>query len=387
MRNRSDHHTAPRWEWAVRLAMLAVAAFPAETLGQEAPPAAASPFAFVVFTPGPDDPAYTLYREGYAAVLGEQWGPARKSFAELQRRYPGSQFADDAAYWTAYSWKDQDPAKAATLYRRLLRDFPRSPYLDDAVADLRMLEVGQELARMQEFRTVPLARHEIRIGIGQELGRLREDMGRLRATQEAVEETRLMVFGYGDTIIIRSIPPQRTRTPLQPLDPQARMRLKAMQELGRSVGNGDAPRALKEVVLDPRQPPQLRLSAVHSLGSLRQPEARAALLEIARTDAAPDFQRSAIEVYAQSAPERGKAVEELIGLFRQFSGTEHQRDPRLGTTLYAIASIGDARATDFLAEVARTHPDDDIRNSAVMYLGSMGTERSRAALIQLLREE
>jgi hypothetical protein len=368
--------------------MLAVAAFPAGTLGQEAPAAAASPFAFVVFTPGPDDPAYTLYREGYARVLGEQWGPARKAFAELQRRYPGSQFADDAAYWTAYSWKEQDPAKAATLYRKLLRDFPQSPYLDDAVADLRMLEIGQELARMEEFRTPPLPRQEIRIGIGQEIGRLREDLGRLRATQEEMEEYRLMVFGHGDTIIIRSIPQQqRTRTPQQPLDPQARMRWKAMQELAQSGGNADAPRALKEVIMDPRQPPQLRLSAVYSLGSLRGPEARAALLEIARTDAAPDFQRSAIEVYAQSAPERGKAVEELIGLFRQFSGTQHNRDPRLGTTLYAIASIGDARATDFLAEVARTHPDDDIRNSAVMYLGSMGTERSRAALIQLLREE
>ncbi len=387
MRNKTDHHTAPRWEWAVRVAMLAVGAFPAATLGQEAPPAAASPFAFVVFTPAMDDPAYVLYREGYAAVLGEQWARARKSFAELQRRYPGSAFADDAAYWTAYSWKDQDPAKAATLYRKLLRDFPQSPYLDDAVADLRMLEVGQELARMEEFRTAPIPRHEIRIGIGQEIGRLREDLGRLRESQQVMEEHRLMVFGHGDTIIIRSIPPQIVRTPQQPLDPQARMRLKAMQELAQSRGNADAPQALKEVIMDPQQPPQLRLSAVYSLGSLRQPEARSVLLEIARTDAAPEFQRSAIEVYAQSAPERGKAVEDLIALFRQFSGTGQTRDPRLGTTLYAIASIGNARATDFLAEVARTHSDDDVRNSAVMYLGSMGTERSRAALIRLLREE
>jgi hypothetical protein len=366
--------------------MLAAVAFPAGTLGQEAP-AAASPFAFVSFAPEPDDPAYALYREGYGAVLGEQWQSARKTFAELQRRYPGCQYADDAAYWTAYSWKEQDPPKAATLYRKLLRDHPQSPYLDDAVADLRLLEVGQELARIQEFRTAPAPRHEIRIGISRELGRLREDLMRLRETQGEMEEHRLMVFGHGDTIIIRSIPPQRTRSAQQPLDPQVRMRLQAMQEIAQSGGKADAPRVLREVIVDPRQPPQLRLSAVYSLGSLRQPEARAALLEIARTDAAPDFQRSAIEVYAQTAPERGKAVEELIALFRQFSGTGNTRDPRLGTTLYAIASLGDARATDFIADVARTHPDDEIRNSAVMYLGTMGTERSRAALIQLLREE
>jgi hypothetical protein len=368
------------------MVMLAVVAFPAGALGQEAPAAAASPFAFVSFVPEPDDPSYALYREGYAAVLGEEWQAARKVFAELQRRFPRSQYADDAAYWTAYSWRDTDPSKAATLYRKLLKDFPQSPYIDDAVADLRMLEVNQELARMSVFRGPRPAQHEIRISISQELGRLRDDISRLRAVQGDMEQHRLMVFGQGDTLIIRTIQPMRmTGVPLA-LDPQMRTRLQAMQELTQSGGTAEAPQALKELVLDPRQPAQLRLSAVYSLGSLRQPEARSVLLEIARTEAAPDFQRSAIEVYAQSAPERGKAVEDLIALFKQFSGNGNARDPRISTTLYAIASLGDARATDFLAEVARTHADEDIRNSAVLYLGSMGTERSRNALIQLLRE-
>jgi hypothetical protein len=368
------------------MVILAVAAFPAGSLGQEAPATAASPFVFVSFAPEPDDPAYTLYRTGYAAVLGEEWQAARKVFAELQRRFPRSQYADDAAYWTAYSWRDQDPSKAATLYRKLLKEFPQSPYLDDAVADLRMLEVNQELARMSQLRVPQPPQHEIRISISQELGRLRDDMNRLRSMQADMERQQLMVFGQGDTLIIRSITPMRmTGVPLT-LDPRTRTRLQAMQELAQSGGTDATPQALKDVVLDPRQPVQLRLSAVYSLGSLRQPEARSVLLEIARTDAASDFQRSAIEVYAQSAPERGKAVEDLIALFRQFSGNGNARDPRIGTTLYAIASLGDARATDFLAEVARTHADEDIRNTAVLYLGSMGTERSRNALIQLLRE-
>ncbi len=387
MVNNDSVHAAPRWEWAVGMVMLAVAAFPAGAPGQEAHATAASPFIFVSFAPETEDPAYALYREGYAAVLGEQWQTARKAFAELQRRFPASPYADDAAYWTAYSWKEQDPAKAATLYRKLLKDFPQSPYLDDAVADLRMLEVGAELARMNELRTAPPARHEVRITISREIGRLREDIARLNEARAGLEQQRLMVFGQGDTLIIRTLPPMRIGTAPQPLDPQLRTRLQAMRELTQAGSPGEAPQALKELVMDPHQPPQLRLSAIYSLGSIREPEARSVLLEIARTDAAPDFQRSAIEVYAQSAPERGKAVEDLIGLFKQFSGDGHTRDPRMGTTLYAIASIGDARATDFLAEVARTHPDEDIRNSAVLYLGSMGTERSRNALIQLLRAE
>jgi hypothetical protein len=387
MQNRRERNTAARWEWAVRVAMLAVVAFPAAMLGQEAPAAAASPFVFVSFVPEPDDPAYALYREGYGAVLGEQWQTARKCFAELQRRHPGSAYADDAAYWTAYSWKEEDPEKAATLYRKLLREFPQSPYLDDAVADLRFLEVGTELARLEELHGTPLPPHEFRIRLPEELGRLRENMMQLRAAEERLNTQRLMVFDEGDTLVIRTLPPLRSPAAPPQFDAALRIRMQAMQELARSRATGDAFRALREVVLDPRQPAPLRQSAVYSLGTIRRPETGPFLLEVARSDADADLQRSAIEVYAQNAAERGKAVEELIGLFKRLNVPGHEHDVRLGTTLYAIASLGDARATDFLAEVARTHSNDEIRNSAVLYLGSMGTDRSRAALIRLLRGE
>ena len=387
MLNNREHATASRWEWAVRVVMLAVVAFPAAMLGQEASSAAASPFVFIAFTPGPDDPAYALYRDGYGAVLGEQWQTARKCFAELHRRYPGSAYADDAAYWTAYTWREEDPEKAATLYRKLLREFPRSPYLDDAVTDLKFLEVGAELARRDEIPGTPGPPHDVRIRMPEELGRLREHMMQLQATEERLSSQRLMVFGEGDTLIIRTLTPLRPPGVRQQFDAQLQMRMQALQEVARSRATGDAVRALREVALDRRQPIPLRQSAVYSLGTLRRPETGPFLLEIARSDADADLQRSAIEAYAQNAPERGKAVEELIGLFKRFNGPGQRNDGRLGTTLYAIASIGDARATEFLAEVARTNTNDDIRNSAVFYLGSMGTDRSRAALIRLLRGE
>jgi HEAT repeat protein len=81
-------------------------------------------------------------------------------------------------------------------------------------------------------------------------------------------------------------------------------------------------------------------------------------------------------------------VEQLIQLFRTFdgtSGTGRTSHGRLGTTLYAIATIGDERATEFLAEVARSHPDYAIRGDAVFYLGTIGSENARAALLRLLQ--
>lgn len=366
--------------------MLAVAAFPAALPGQEASATAASPFALAAFAPEPDDPSYELYREGYGAVLAEEWDRARRHFAELQRRYPASPYADDAAYWTAYSWKETDPGRAAVLYRKLLREFPQSPYMDDAVADLRLLEVRAELARIPSVAAPPAPPHEIRIALTEELNRLRETQYRLQAMQKQMQIQHLQVFGEGDTLVIRTLPPRRIGED-PAIDPALRMRLQAMQEMTRNRDDADAYRALRSVVLDPRQPAPLRLSAVYSLGTIRRPETGPFLLEVARSANDIAVRRSAIEVYARTVPERGKAVNELITLFRSFTAQEPKDDPRLGTTLYAIASIGDARAVDFLAEVARTHPSDGLRSSAVLYLGTMGTERSRAALVRLLQGE
>jgi HEAT repeat protein len=60
---------------------------------------------------------------------------------------------------------------------------------------------------------------------------------------------------------------------------------------------------------------------------------------------------------------------------------------RVWAALFSIATIGDERATDFLADIARSHRDEDLRSTAVFYLGTMGTERSRAALIRVLLGE
>jgi len=170
------------------------------------------------------------------------------------------------------------------------------------------------------------------------------------------------------------------------MDADMRTRLEALHVLLDGGDSKETGKALREVALDRRQPIPIRITAVYSLGRFTNPENATTLLEVARADSNMDVQRTAIEVFAQSAPNKQRAVDELIGLFKRFdAGGPGQRDPRLGTTLYSIAAIGDERATDFLAEIARSHKDEDLRSSAVFYLGTMGTDRSRSALIRVLR--
>ena len=64
------------------------------------------------------DAGYALYKEGYALVLEEKYAEARKKFGELLSKYPGSSYADDARYWSAYSMRNTDRQKAIEEYRR-----------------------------------------------------------------------------------------------------------------------------------------------------------------------------------------------------------------------------------------------------------------------------
>ena len=392
MRTRNRRTPALRWEWAVCMVVLAAAAFPASLSGQEACAAAASPVAYATPPPEPDDPAYELYRQGYSHALSEEWEKARKAFSELQQRYPGSAYADDAAYWTAVSWKRSDKEKAAKLYRALLRNYPRSPYIDDAVADLKILEVEHELARIPRPPAGLMEQEEIRIRIPRELERLQKEFQKQAeqmSLQQSTLQQRLTVISEGETLLVRAPSPFIRPFPahVPHLDPEVRTRIEAMRVLTDAGDHKETSRALREVALDRRQPVPVRITAVYGLGRFTNPENASALLEVARADSDTDVQRTAIEMYARSATNKKMAVDELIAMFKRLDTGTAAGDPRLGTALFSIATIGDERATDFLADIARSHRDEDLRSTAVFYLGTMGTERSRSALIRVLRGE
>jgi hypothetical protein len=236
-------------------------------------------------------------------------------------------------------------------YQRFVREYPRSTYLDDAVADLQLLEVEEELHRFRQQLRAPEPPREFRIRIPEEFRRLEEEFTR--------EKT----------------------------DPETRLQLEVLQAHSEGGDDPHTGQALREFVLDRKHPAPLRISALYILAESHMHDNQKVFLEVARGDTNEEIQRTAIELIARSGRERRQSVEQLIELFRTFDGTSltpGSSTGRLGTTLYAIATIGDERATEFLAEVARTHPNYAIRGDAVLYLGTIGSENARAALLRLL---
>ena len=88
---------------------------------------------------GKDDPALSMYKAGYELVLAEKWGEARKKLEEMVKKYPESEYADDAQYWSAYALMHTDRKKAEVEYKEFIKKYPKSNYRDDAIADLNQL--------------------------------------------------------------------------------------------------------------------------------------------------------------------------------------------------------------------------------------------------------
>jgi tetratricopeptide (TPR) repeat protein len=340
---------------------------------------------------GTDDPAYTLYREGYQSILQERWGAARELFAQLHQRYPESRYHDDAEYWTAFSWRLENPGRAREAYKKLIRRRPPSPYFGDAVADLRMLEMEAALANVSP--PPPSTSHlgqELRIRIPEELRRIERDMAQLANTQSLMPPRGLMVIREGDTLFVKDpSAPVRMHITGSGVDDDAELaiRIRALDAIVSGKHDDSTFTILRNLAVDPKQPVPVRHVALNSLAGFFQKDPGSVFLFVANRDTNETVQRIAIELFATSNRSRADRTEHLIAMFKRFENSKPGHGGALSTTLYALAAIGDDRATDFLARIARSNTNQTLRNDAVYYLGNIGTDRARQVLLKIVRGE
>ncbi|MEK7251457.1 MAG: HEAT repeat domain-containing protein, partial [Bacteroidota bacterium] len=168
------------------------------------------------------------------------------------------------------------------------------------------------------------------------------------------------------------------------LDPKTRIKLDALRALGESENDKEAFATLKEVALDKSQPEIMRITAIESLEDFRKFDVLPILVDVAKTDASEEIQIVAIHTIADLGSEKNKSVDALMTLFNSYP---KQREKQLQSALYAIADVGNDKAVDFLVKVATTNENYELRSDAVYYLGNIGNEKSRAALMQILKSK
>ena len=327
-----------------------------------------------------DDPGYAMYKEGYNLVLDEQWKEAREKLEGMIKQFPQSSYVDDAQYWSAFALKHLDKKAVVNAYKQFITKYPNSNYYDDAVADLSQLESGDgaapSAASGQTFSysySTPAIPSQPAMPAQSPvvLERSMRDMERkLRTLNNA---PRLSPLSRSYTVQSWG---QEEKT-----DPETELKIEALYAIGNGKEDDKSFQTLKNVALDFKQSTRLRQAALDALSDFKKYDLMPVYLEIAKHDTAEEMQNLAIDFISSNTKDKNKSVSTLIDLF---NAIPHNRLEQKRTIFYFIADVGNDRAVDFLATVARTNDDYDLRREAVYYLGSIGGDKARSALYEIL---
>jgi tetratricopeptide (TPR) repeat protein len=322
------------------------------------------------------DPGYGLYREGYTLILEEKWDAARKKFAELSAKFPKSGYIDDAQYWTAYSYGSSDRSKAIRAYEKFIEANSGSSYYDDALADLENLQARSYAARAGSrpgarvsVRTTGLPR-PVTVAVAPQMAVMERQLRRQMRTL-----TRVGLEHMAPTAVF-SMPPD------EDLDPATRLKMDALYALGETNEDEKSFVILKDVATDMQQPRPLREAAMDALTSFSKHDVLTVFAEIAKKDTSREIQGYAIDFIGEHGTDKNQRVAVLSDLYRSLPGG--RTDQRQGI-IYTIADVGNDRAVEFLRSVALTDENYELRRDAVSYLGSIGGEKARSALHEILK--
>ncbi|MCI0706856.1 MAG: HEAT repeat domain-containing protein [Ignavibacteriae bacterium] len=311
------------------------------------------------------DPGYQTYKDGYNLVLQEKWVDARKKLAEVASKFPKSRYVDDAHYWIAYSWMSEQPKKAAQLYREFFKKYPNSNYFDDAVADLGRLEGN---AAADSVRTAK-AEYEAQL--------LKE---RIRQMEPPAPVAAVTPPG-----VVVSPSPSATATPSPPRnhddDPELRIKKDVIEALGRNP-NESAFKTLSDIALDPKQPHELRESAMYALHRFDREKVLGLYVQLAQND--PDMKVREHAVYEIGRLARNNDANALKLLQQYVLDGKQPRKVR-ESAMHGLREVRGADALNILLQVAKNDADQNMRQSALYYIGQYARKNDEQAL-KVLRD-
>jgi HEAT repeat protein len=313
-----------------------------------------------------DDPSYKMYKEGYKLIMGEQWAEARKAFEQMLKAYPKSKYGSDARYWMAYSLKYIDKKKAIGEYREFLKMYQESKYYDDAVSDLSRLENRPPAAPAAVSIPYKMPPPVAGPPVAPEIARVAEEEY-AKALQYKQRKYATLAETYEKSA----------------KDPELRMKLEAFRALIQSGGGQKTFEMVKEILLDPKQPVELREAALDGLRHADE-EIRS-LSETARSkDKSPQVREAAKE-----ALERLDS-HDVPGIYLQVLKSDTSK--RLTRTVLSLlghyAHRGDERALNVLKETALDVRQDRMLREAALY-GLRQVQRPEMTdfFVQVIRSE
>jgi HEAT repeat protein len=380
------------------------------------------------------DPAQSVYKSGYAAILAKKWDDARKSFRGLLQKYPKSKYADAATYWIAYSYLQTDTKDAVKYYQQFLETYPHSQYFNDAVADLEKIGFSKADGAPSPLEPpgqyeAAAARDEQRVQFERQLEKLEQQRVQLEMTggrlmqlgrrseksqdpeiQSKVEAIIALSHRGDDAqayetlkeITLDSTAHMEMRTAaLESLlrfkdrdnaevfltvasRGNTELRQEAIVALGRLASKGDTKGSavLKKLAEAPGEPRAIRTASLVALSEMENTGLMTILEGIVKNDADRDLRQEALFFIARagrSDPARSTSILKSVA-------TNPGESPAIReTAIHALAQVSDRQAFDLLKTIATTDQDKKMRLSALYALGKQGAG-SQGEVASLMKE-
>lgn len=389
----------------------------------------------------PSDAAAKTFREGRDLIGDEQWDKAAEKFNKVITQYPKSEYVDAALYWLAFTLKKQNKLQEAdATLERLVKAFPKSTWANDA-RTLR-LEIAPRLGKgdiiAQEASSAET--DEIKVVALQSLFQANPERAMVFATDilkpdskagRRLKEGAITLLGqYGDEVNSQQVLTILVNIALR--EPDSKLRIKAIKQLGRRDWNGiqlpflknitdklnesrinegieialpvigpgeraglregsfreseSVLRVLKDLAMQ-TDDPEVAGAAMSALSQHETPPARNIMLDLARTASSLKVRQQAISWLGQKIGREGSTdadtvITELMKLYK----ADQDVDIRM-QIISALSQKGSYFALEPLMEIIRSEDKFKLKEKAIASIGRRGDERAIGALAQLYDAE
>lgn len=326
-----------------------------------------------------DSPSLMVFRQGRDLIEKEDWAGAAAKFEGFIAQYPKDKDLDAALYWHAYALKRQRKFQSAEeRLERLVREFPRSVWVDDARA--MQAEIAPQLGRRvdpagfddEELKIVALQslfQSDAQRALAYVADILKPDS---KAGRE-LKETAVSLLGqHGDAASRRML----LDIARGQSDPQ--LRQIAIHRYGQDGSDAVIDDLMK--LYETERDKEVKEQILHSFSQMRSPRAYAKLLEVARSPSEDtELRETAIHWLGQ------RGAQSLDELLKILSGDRNQEVR--AKVLHSLSQMDDPRAQAALLEVARRGDNAELRGQAIHWLGQRRGEAVVEELMNIYRAD
>ncbi len=325
------------------------------------------------------------YQQAYGYVLDEDWQAALSALRAVNRNYPESPWEDDAAFWICHVQEQQGATDENTFacYRDFVETHGDSKWADDARTNL--VRLAQQLAQngKPEYREVVrnFQQHddeEVRLAALDALWQMGDESA-LGSVMTFYGRTDSPTFKKKIVYVLSQFDVPEARAHLEAIardDDEVEVRKDAIFWLGQE-GDAEVAATLEDIARNDSSV-EIQKQVVFALAQLADEIGISQLIRIARTHPSEEVRHDAIFWIGQEGgPEAIDALQAI--------GQESGEVETVKKVVFSLAQIG-GEGLDVLADYAEHHPEREVRKDAIFWLGQEGDASVLPMLERIMAE-